>query len=70
MPNMTFDVEPEQFVDLKLSAVRHKISMSKIVNQLIKNFIEEERAVLAKKEKENVPVAPDVINTDITLPTE
>ena len=44
------DIEDEDHIELKLSATRHRTSIKKIVNRLIKNYLKEERAAREAKE--------------------
>jgi ParG len=55
------DIEDEDHIELKLSATRHRTSIKKIVNRLIKNYLKEERSAREAKEspRDSKPNPPD-----------
>jgi hypothetical protein len=61
MAKINVDIEDEDHIELKLSATRHRTSIKKIVNRLIKNYLKEERSAREAKEspKDSKP-SPEV----------
>lgn len=50
MAKINVEIDDEDHIELKLSATRHRTSIKKIVNRLIKNYLKEERLVREAKE--------------------
>ena len=61
MAKINVDIEDEDHIELKLSATRHRTSIKKIVNRLIKNYLKEERSAREAKEspKDSKLIPPD-----------
>jgi hypothetical protein len=50
MAKINVEIEDEDHTELKLSATRHRTSIKKIVNKIIKNYLKEERLIREAKE--------------------
>ena len=50
MAKINVEIDDEDHIELKLSSTRHRTSIKKIVNKLIKNYLKEERLVREAKE--------------------
>jgi hypothetical protein len=50
MAKINVEIDDEDHIELKLSATRHRTSIKKIVNKLIKSYLKEERLVREAKE--------------------
>ena len=50
MAKINVEIEDEDHIELKLSATRHRTSIKKIVNKIIKNYLKEERLIREAKE--------------------
>jgi hypothetical protein len=61
MAKINVDIEDEDHIELKLSATRHRTSIKKIVNRLIKNYLKEEKSAREAKDspKDSKPTPPD-----------
>jgi len=61
MAKINVDIEDEDHIELKLSATRHRTSIKKIVNRLIKNYLKEERSAREAKDspKDSKPNPPE-----------
>ncbi|MBM3801874.1 MAG: hypothetical protein FJW26_06100 [Acidimicrobiia bacterium] len=63
MAKINVEIDDEDHIELKLSSTRHRTSIKKIVNRLIKNYLKEERLIREAKEAkpsaEGKAVAPD-----------
>lgn len=57
MAKINVEIDDEDHIELKLSSTRHRTSIKKIVNKLIKNYLKDERLVREAKEssKESRP---------------
>ena len=57
MAKINVDIDDEDHIELKLSSTRHRTSIKKIVNKLIKAYLKEERLLREAKEssKEGKP---------------
>ena len=72
MAKINVEIDDEDHIELKLSSTRHRTSIKKIVNKLIKNYLKEERLIREAKEssKESRPsgegktIAPDKAEPD------
>ncbi len=72
MAKINVEIEDEDHIELKLSATRHRTSIKKIVNRLIKSYLKEERLVREAKESskeaksslEGKMIAPDRAEPD------
>jgi len=75
MAKINVEIDDEDHIELKLSSTRHRTSIKKIVNKLIKNYLKEERILREAKEssKEAKPmiegklVASDRVEPDDSL---
>ncbi|MFN8006140.1 MAG: plasmid partition protein ParG [Terriglobia bacterium] len=58
MAKINVEIDDEDHIELKLSSTRHRTSIKKIVNKLIKAYLKEERLLREAKEssKEGKPV--------------
>ena len=58
MAKINVEIDDEDHIELKLSSTRHRTSIKKIVNKLIKSYLKEERILREAKEssKEGKPV--------------
>jgi len=58
MAKINVEIDDEDHIELKLSSTRHRTSIKKIVNKLIKSYLKEERLLREAKEssKEGKPV--------------
>jgi hypothetical protein len=61
MAKINVDIEDEDHIELKLSATRHRTSIKKIVNRLIKNYLKEEKSARESKDspKDSKPTPAD-----------
>jgi ParG len=50
MAKINVEIDDEDHIELKLSSTRHRTSIKKIVNRLIKNYLKEERLIREAKE--------------------
>ena len=50
MAKINVEIDDEDHIELKLSSTRHRTSIKKIVNKLIKNYLKEERILREAKE--------------------
>ncbi len=50
MAKINVEIDDEDHIELKLSATRHRTSIKKIVNKLIKSYLKEERLIREAKE--------------------
>jgi hypothetical protein len=50
MAKINVEIEDEDHTELKLSATRHRTSIKKIVNKIIKSYLKEERLIREAKE--------------------
>ena len=50
MAKINVEIDDEDHIELKLSATRHRTSIKKIVNRIIKNYLKEEKLVREAKE--------------------
>ncbi len=50
MAKINVEIDDEDHIELKLSATRHRTSIKKIVNRIIKNYLKEEKSVREAKE--------------------
>ena len=50
MAKSNVEIDDEDHIELKLSSTRHRTSIKKIVNKLIKNYLKEERLIREAKE--------------------
>jgi hypothetical protein len=50
MAKINVEIDDEDHIELKLSATRHRTSIKKIVNKIIKSYLKEERLVREAKE--------------------
>jgi len=50
MAKVNVAIDDEDHIELKLSATRHRTSIKKIVNKLIKSYLKEERLIREAKE--------------------
>lgn len=74
MAKINVEIDDEDHIELKLSSTRHRTSIKKIVNRLIKSYLKEERLIREAKEsskeaKPNVEgktSAPDKAEPDET----
>jgi ParG len=74
MAKINVEIDDEDHIELKLSSTRHRTSIKKIVNKLIKSYLKEERLIREAKEsskeaKPNVEgkaSAPDKAEPDET----
>lgn len=59
MAKINVEIDDEDHIELKLSSTRHRTSIKKIVNRLIKSYLKEERLIREAKEssKEAKPSA-------------
>ena len=59
MAKINVEIDDEDHIELKLSSTRHRTSIKKIVNRLIKSYLKEERLIREAKEssKEAKPIA-------------
>jgi len=76
MAKINVEIDDEDHIELKLSSTRHRTSIKKIVNKLIKSYLKEERLVREAKEssKEAKPssiegktVTPEKAEPDETM---
>jgi len=58
MAKINVDIDDEDHIELKLSSTRHRTSIKKIVNKLIKSYLKDERLLREAKEssKDGKPV--------------
>jgi hypothetical protein len=58
MAKINVEIDDEDHIELKLSSTRHRTSIKKIVNRLIKSYLKDERLLREAKEgsKEGKPV--------------
>jgi len=58
MAKINVEIDDEDHIELKLSATRHRTSIKKIVNKIIKNYLKEEKSLREAKEgsREGKPV--------------
>ena len=58
MAKINVEIDDEDHIELKLSSTRHRTSIKKIVNRLIKSYLKEERLIREAKEssKEAKPI--------------
>lgn len=77
MAKINVEIDDEDHIELKLSATRHRTSIKKIVNRIIKNYLKEEKLVREAKESsreakptlEGKTSAPDKAEPDeISMP--
>ena len=78
MAKINVEIDDEDHIELKLSSTRHRTSIKKIVNKLIKNYLKEERLIREAKEssKESKPggegktIVPDKAEPDeVSVPS-
>lgn len=50
MAKINVEIDDEDHIELKLSSTRHRTSIKKIVNRLIKSYLKEERLIREAKE--------------------
>ena len=50
MAKINVEIDDEDHIELKLSATRHRTSIKKIVNRIIKTYLKEEKLVREAKE--------------------
>jgi len=50
MAKINVEIDDEDHIELKLSATRHRTSIKKIVNKIIKNYLKEEKSLREAKE--------------------
>ncbi len=50
MAKINVQIDDDDHIELKLSATRHRTSIKKIVNKLIKSYLKEERLIREAKE--------------------
>jgi hypothetical protein len=50
MAKINVEIDDEDHIELKLSATRHRTSIKKIVNKIIKNYLKEEKLLREAKE--------------------
>ena len=65
MAKINVEIDDEDHIELKLSSTRHRTSIKKIVNRLIKSYLKEERLIRQAKEssKEAKPSAEGKAST-------
>ena len=59
MAKINVEIDDEDHIELKLSSTRHRTSIKKIVNKLIKSYLKEERLIREAKESSK-EVKPNV----------
>jgi len=55
MAKINVEIDDEDHIELKLSATRHRTSIKKIVNRIIKTYLKEEKLVREAKESSREP---------------
>jgi riboflavin synthase len=65
MAKINVEIDDEDHIELKLSSTRHRTSIKKIVNRLIKSYLKDERLIREAKEgsKEGKPNAEGKAST-------
>lgn len=66
MAKINVDIDDEDHIELKLSATRHRTSIKKIVNKIIKSYLKEER--LLREAKESAKEAKQSIEGKTSVP--